>query len=219
MRAFDKVRLRLRSVFHRQSLEVDLDRELHFHLDQLVEENIASGMRAEEARMAALRTIGGIAKFQEECRDMRRVNLIEHSWMDLKHAGRMVRRSPGFAVTAALTLGLGIGATTAIFSVVYGVLLKPLPFPDSDRLVSLLHTMPDGARNHGPATYFTYRDNQRVFEDLVANGGRCDQDRRASSISLARRLAETIVRKLEHDGAALRTTRAIRRITRTSLSG
>jgi hypothetical protein len=88
--------------------------------------------------------------------------------MDLRHAVMVMRRSLGFTATAALTLGLGIGATTAIFSVVYGLLLKPLPFHEPDRLVSLLHTMADGGRNHGPATYFTYRDNQREFEDLGA---------------------------------------------------
>ncbi|MGH9629627.1 MAG: permease prefix domain 1-containing protein, partial [Bryobacteraceae bacterium] len=138
MRAFDKFRLRLRSLFHRRRVDFELETEIRFHLDQLIEENIASGMPPEEARMAALRTIGGIANFQEECRDMRRVNLIEDFWMDLRHAVMVLRRSPGFAATAALTLGLGIAATTAIFSVVYGVLLKPLPFHEPDRLVSLL---------------------------------------------------------------------------------
>src|SRR5688572_12913293 len=94
--------------------------------------------------------------------------MIENLWMDLRNALMALRRSPGFAATAVLTLGLGIGATTAIFSVVFGVLLKPLPFHEAERLVSLLHNSPDGGRNHGPATYFTYRDNQRVFEDIGA---------------------------------------------------
>lgn len=87
-------------------------------------------------------------------------------WQDLRYATRTFFKQPGFAATAALTLGLGIGATTAIFSVVYGVLLKPLPFGQPERLVSLMHTGPSPARNHGPATYFTYRDHQRVFEGV-----------------------------------------------------
>jgi predicted permease len=83
----------------------------------------------------------------------------------------VLRRSPGFSALAALTLGLGIGATTAIFSVVYGVLLKPLPFPEPDRLAGLYHRGPGvnlAVMNQGPATYFVYHDNQRVFEDVGA---------------------------------------------------
>ena len=86
----------------------------------------------------------------------------------LRYAARGLAKNPAFTFMAVLTLALGIGATTAIFSVVYGVLLKPLPFDEPDRLVNLSHSSPDGDRNHGPATYFTYRDNQRVFEDIGA---------------------------------------------------
>ena len=83
-------------------------------------------------------------------------NLVEHLWKDARHAGRGLRRSPGFTATAVLTLALGIGATTAIFSVVYGVLLKPLPFPDPARLVALYHVTPATPRDfQGDATYFT----------------------------------------------------------------
>jgi putative ABC transport system permease protein len=97
-------------------------------------------------------------------------NLIEHLWRDARHAGRGLGRSPGFSATAVLTVALGIGATTAIFSVVYGVLLKPLPFAHPDRLVALYHLMPGfGPGPNGPqgaATYFIYRANGRVFEDI-----------------------------------------------------
>lgn len=85
---------------------------------------------------------------------------------DFRYAARALSKRPAFAAAAILTLALGIGASTAIFSVVYGVLLKPLPFAEPERLVSFMHTIPGGYRTHGPATYFTYRNNQRLFEDV-----------------------------------------------------
>jgi predicted permease len=171
MRLLHKIGLRLRSLLRRGDVERELAAELGFHLDQLIEENITSGMTAEQARWTALRTIGGITRFQEECRDMRRVNLIDGLGRDLRHAARVLRRGPGFTALAVLTLALGIGATTSIFSVVYGVLLKPLPFPEPERLAGLYHRGPGvnlAVMNQGPATYFTYLDNQRSFEGIGA---------------------------------------------------
>ncbi|HEV8364790.1 MAG TPA: ADOP family duplicated permease [Gemmatimonadaceae bacterium] len=92
--------------------------------------------------------------------------IVRGIWQDFRFAARSLSKRPAFAAAAILTLALGIGASTAIFGVVYGVLLKPLPFSEPERLVSLMHTIPGGSRNHGPATYFTYRNNQRVFEDV-----------------------------------------------------
>ena len=171
MRVVDKLRLRLRSLLRRGEVERELAEELRFHLDQLTEENIAAGMPPEQARMAASRSVGGLAQFEEECREMRRTRLIEDWWRDVRHAARGLRRTPGFTAIAVLTLGLGIGATAAIFSVVYGVLLKPLPFHEPERLVGLYHRAPGinlPIVNQGPATYFTYRDNQRSFEGMGA---------------------------------------------------
>ncbi|MCA1563433.1 MAG: hypothetical protein LC804_25330 [Acidobacteria bacterium] len=94
------------------------------------------------------------------CRDL---------WHDVRYAARVFSKQPAFAAAAVLTLALGIGATTAIFSVVYGVLLKPLPFHEPERLVSLQQIAPHGAgANHGPATYLTYRENHQVFEGIGA---------------------------------------------------
>src|SRR5687768_7977363 len=90
---------------------------------------------------------------------------------ELRHARRSLARAPGFTALAVLTLALGIGATTAIFSVVHGVLLKPLPFREPERLASLMHRGPGvniALMNQGPATYFTYLDHQRVFDAIGA---------------------------------------------------
>ena len=131
----DIVRMRLRSLARRNRVEEDLDRELRFHLEQQMEENLAAGMPPAEARRAALGRLGGVAQIQEECRDMRRTDWIETFWRDLRYALRMLAASPGFTVVIVLTLALAIGANSAIFSVIDGVLLRPLPYPEANRIV------------------------------------------------------------------------------------
>src|SRR5215469_16846184 len=135
MRALDQARLRLCSLTRRAKLERELDEEFRFHLDQLVDENMAMGMPEDEARSAALRTIGGISQLQEECRDMRRTNYIDDVLDDLRYAGRNLLRSRGFSILAVLIMALGIGANTAVFSLVNQILLHPPGVSEPQRIV------------------------------------------------------------------------------------
>ena len=127
MRWIHKLPLRFRSLFRKSRAEADLSDELRFHLEKLIEEQAAKGMTPEEARYAALRELGGVEQIKEECRDMRRVNWIENFLQDVRYGLRMVGKSRGLTAILALTLALGIGVNTAIFSVLNGWLLRPLP--------------------------------------------------------------------------------------------
>ncbi len=137
MRVIRILRMRARSIFRSGAADRELDAELRYHFDRAVEEHLAAGMTLPDARATALREIGGIDQAAEACRDTRRVTLVSDLARDVRYAARALRGSPIFAVVAILTLALGIGATTAIFSVVDGVVLRRLPYPEAARLVSI----------------------------------------------------------------------------------
>jgi predicted permease len=179
MRSADKLRLRLRTLFLRPRVEAELATELSFHIDQLTNENIAAGMGAREARQAALRAFGGLTQIQERCREMRGTRFIEELFQDLRYAVRTLRMSPAFTIIAALSLALGIGANTAIFSLINSLLLRPLPgVQEPGRLVAVGDPSRTGGRSEGNVRtdLFSYplyeqiRDHDQVFTGIFASG-------------------------------------------------
>ena len=161
---------RLRSLTRTDGIEHGLDEEILFHIEQQTDKNLRAGLPPDEARRQAYIQFGGVEQFKESARDEFRPVLIQDSLLDLRYALRSLRRAPVFTLVAALTLALGIGATTAVFTVVHGVLIKPLPFRDSDALVSLKHTSKDV--NGGPpyglslSLFLSYTQENRSFEQL-----------------------------------------------------
>lgn len=174
MRWLRSISHRFRSLFPKEAAERDLDQELRFHLERQIAENVAAGMPAEEARRAALLEFGGVEQFKEECREARGVSRIESLAADLRFGFRTLRKSSGFTVVSVLTLALGIGANTAIFSMVNALLLHPYNFRNLDSLVRVWEDrgIDEGydARYVAPADADDLRANNQVFEKLTIYG-------------------------------------------------
>ena len=169
MRFYYKFGLRIRSLFRRNRVENELSDELRFHLDNLIEEKIARGMKPQEACAAALRELGGVEQIKEECRDMRRVNFLETTVQDIRYGVRMLRKNPGFTVVAVLTLALGIGANTAIFSLGNVFMFRPLPVKDAGRLtvVAVKYHADDDPGQLSYLDFQDYRKQSDVFTDMT----------------------------------------------------
>jgi putative ABC transport system permease protein len=168
-----QVRKILRSVFRKKRVDQELDEELQYHLERQIAEGLNAGLSPKDARNAALRAMGAVAKSKEECRDVRRVNFIDDLLRDLRYAGRSLRRSPGFATLAILIMALGVGANTAVFSVVNTVLLKPLSYRDPDRIVALSYSSTRGeapsalSKQISAVNFQDWHDQSSSFEAMA----------------------------------------------------
>ena len=161
---------RLRSLFRRERLERELNDELAAHIEMHIHDNLRAGMSPEELRVALLK-LGGVEQTKESCRERRGLPLLESLLQDVRFGFRMLAKNPGFTAVAVLTLALGIGANTAVFSIVDAVLLKPLPYQAADRLVAVWSSE---VGRPGTKIFAPYRDfqefktNSQYFEQLAA---------------------------------------------------
>jgi putative ABC transport system permease protein len=165
---------RWRALTRKKELEDQLDDELRFHLERDIEEHIKNGMTPEDARYAALKSFGGVDQSKEQCRDARGVGLLENTLRDISYSIRVLLKSYAFTLVVVLTLALGIGANTAIFSFANGILLRPLPYPQSDRLAVLDETaLKRGFDSMSVSfpNFLDWREQNTVFEDVALHFG------------------------------------------------
>src|SRR6185312_16343272 len=169
-------------LWKREAAERDLDDELRFHVAMETEAGRARGLAPDEARRRALLTFGGIERFREETRDADRPRWLDDARADLAHAWRLVLSRPGFSAAVVFTLGIGVGANTAIFGIVNAVLLRPSPFPRPDRLVMIWETDRKSGTRHEPASWPDVVDFAERSRTLQAIGAMTGRD-----VTLARR--------------------------------
>src|SRR5215469_13833954 len=160
--------MRFRTLLKRQRVESELDREMRYHVERQAEENVAAGMNPREAREAASRSFGGVTQVQEECRDKRRTTYLENFLHDLRYAVRTLAKNPTFTVVIVLTLALSIGANSAIFSVIDGVLLKRLPYPHAERIARVFYRSANYPKFPlNPWDFLDFRARNRSFESFA----------------------------------------------------
>jgi putative ABC transport system permease protein len=169
-----KLRTRLRALMRKSEIEHELDEELRYHIERQTEQNVRLGMNPEEARHEARKAFGGVEQAKERSRDAHGMRWIGDLWQDLRYGARMLVKNPGFTLIASLTLALGIGANTAIFSVVNAVLLRPLPYTEPERLVFIGGAdarNPEGPKITDACSYpdfFDWRERNQSFDSMAA---------------------------------------------------
>jgi hypothetical protein len=161
---------RIRTWLSPRANDEDFEREFGAHLDLLIEENLQRGMPPDEARRAARLRLGGLTQLRETNRELRGLPILETFFQDTRFAVRMLRKNPGFTAVAVLTLALGIGANTAIFSVVYAVLLKPLPYTNPEQLFTAFQANKQEGVPEDGCSYLNFEDwraQNHVFSDMA----------------------------------------------------
>ena len=170
MNWFHKLKLRLRALFQKEKLDAEMDEEMGSHIEMQTQENVNTGMNPEEARYAALRQFGRVESIEEACREQRGVSWVETLAQELRYSARMLRKNPGFTAVAVITLALGIGANTALFSIINAVLLRPLPYPEPDRLVAVCESNPRLGWDQyvtSMGAFSDWREQSSAFQELA----------------------------------------------------
>jgi len=182
-----------KSLFRKRALDAQLDSELRFHIEKLVNDYIAEGMAPEEARRKAALEFGGPEQIKEELRDVHRVSVVETVIGNLKSAFRFIRKSPSFSLAVILTLALGIGANSAVFSAIDAILLRPLPFPDGDQLMELRQVNPMTKSPRTRLAPVRLEDWNRMNSTFQAITGYYTEDNSETSSALPEKVTQAFV--------------------------